>query len=124
MTKIGILHPGKMGISVAVSAQKGGHEVSWASEGRSAATHERAATYGLQDSVTVASLCQTCSIIISICPPHAAEAVADEVLGHGFTGLYLDGNAISPQLAIRIGAKMADAGVAFVDGSIIGGPGL
>lgn len=122
MTKIGILHPGKMGISVAASAQKGGHEVYWASEGRSAATHERAATYGLQDCVTVANLCQTCSIIISICPPHAAESVADEVLGHGFTGLYLDGNAISPQLAIRIGAKMADAGVAFVDGSIIGGP--
>jgi 3-hydroxyisobutyrate dehydrogenase-like beta-hydroxyacid dehydrogenase len=36
--------------------------------------------------------------------------------------LYLDANAISPQRAVRIGDRMAAAGVAFVDGGIIGGP--
>lgn len=33
--KVGILHPGKMGMSLAVSAQHTGHTVYWASEGRS-----------------------------------------------------------------------------------------
>ena len=122
MRKIGLLHPGKMGISVAASAKQSGNEVYWASEGRSAATHERAAKHELQDALTMANLCQTCSIILSICPPHAAERVANQVLAHGFQGLYVEANAISPQLAIRLGKKMTSAGVSFVDGSLIGPP--
>ena len=101
--KIGILHPGQMGISVAASAQNSGHDVYWASEGRSAQTHERAEKFNLHDAHTLAELCETCSIIVSVCPPHAAEEVASQVLGHSFTGLYLDANAISPQRATRIG---------------------
>lgn len=34
----------------------------------------------------------------------------------------MDANAISPQRVTRIGQAMADAGVEFVDGGIIGGP--
>jgi 3-hydroxyisobutyrate dehydrogenase-like beta-hydroxyacid dehydrogenase len=44
------------------------------------------------------------------------------VLSHGFRGLYLDANAISPQKALRIAEKMQAAGVDLVDGGIIGGP--
>lgn len=120
--KIGILHPGEMGISIAASAQNSGYEVYWASEGRSPQTCERAARFDLHDTYTVAKLCETCSFIVSVCPPHAAEEVADQVLSHSFTGLYLDANAISPQRAMRIGRRMAEAGVSFVDGGIIGGP--
>jgi 3-hydroxyisobutyrate dehydrogenase-like beta-hydroxyacid dehydrogenase len=71
---------------------------------------------------SVAKLCDACSVIFSVCPPHAAEDVAKEVIGHGFRGIYLDANAISPQRAIRIDQAMSDAGVDFVDGGIIGGP--
>jgi 3-hydroxyisobutyrate dehydrogenase-like beta-hydroxyacid dehydrogenase len=71
---------------------------------------------------SVAKLCDECSVIFSVCPPHAAEDVAKEVIGHGFRGVYLDANAISPQRAIRIDQAMSDAGVEFVDGGIIGGP--
>jgi 3-hydroxyisobutyrate dehydrogenase-like beta-hydroxyacid dehydrogenase len=60
--------------------------------------------------------------LISVCPPHAAEEVADQVLSYGFRGLYLDANAISPQRAIRIGERMGAAGASFVDGGIVGGP--
>jgi 3-hydroxyisobutyrate dehydrogenase-like beta-hydroxyacid dehydrogenase len=60
--------------------------------------------------------------MVSVCPPHAAEEVARQVLAHSFEGLYLDVNAISPQRAIRIGDAMKKAGVEFVDGGIIGGP--
>lgn len=120
--RIGVLYPGEMGISLAVAAQKGGNDVSWASEGRSVQTRERAAKFGLRDAETLAKLCDTCEIIVSVCPPHAAEDVARQVLAHAFTGLYLDANAISPQRAVHIGEVMAKAGATCIDGGIIGGP--
>jgi len=120
--RIGILHPGEMGISIAASAQQNGHQVYWASKGRSTNTHARAAKFGLRDMHTVENLCAGCSILISLCPPHAAEAVAHHVLASAFTGLYLEANAISPQRAGQMGQAMTEAGIAFVDGGIIGGP--
>lgn len=120
--KLGIVHPGNMGISIAASAQNSGCEVYWASEGRSTQTRERAEKFDLIDARTLGNLCQTCSIIVSICPPHAAEEVAEQVVTRGFSGLYVDANAISPQRTTQIGEKLAAAGVAFVDGGIIGGP--
>lgn len=119
---IGIIHPGAMGISVAASALRSGHRVCYASEGRSDATKTRAAEHNLQDLGTLTELCETCTIIISVCPPHAAEDVARQVISHGFTGLYLDANAVSPQKAERIGIMLSEAGISFVDGGIIGGP--
>jgi 3-hydroxyisobutyrate dehydrogenase-like beta-hydroxyacid dehydrogenase len=119
---LGILHPGTMGISVAASAQNSGCQVYWASEGRSAQTHERAQRFDLHDATTLGNLCHICPVLVSVCPPHAAEDVAQAVLSHGFTGLYLDANAISPRRAERIGGRMMAAGVTFVDGGIVGGP--
>lgn len=119
---IGILHPGAMGTSVAAAAQNSGHTVHWASAGRSAQTQARAQQHRLVDGQTVATLCHTCTILISVCPPHAAEAVAQEVLAHGFTGLYVDANAIAPQRAKHIGQMMTNGSASFVDGGIIGGP--
>ena len=119
---IGILHPGAMGISIAATAQNTGHTVYWASDGRSPQTQQRAEQHQLQDAGTIANLCALCSVIVSICPPDAAEAIANEVLSLGFSGLYLDANAISPQRSIRIGEMAAAAGATFVDGGIIGGP--
>ena len=119
---VGILHPGNMGISLAASAQNSGCQVYWASEGRSAQTQERAARFKLHDAHTLADLCDICSIVVSVCPPHAAEEVAAQVIAAGFRGLYVDANAISPQRAVRIGETMTAAGVAFVDGGIVGGP--
>jgi 3-hydroxyisobutyrate dehydrogenase-like beta-hydroxyacid dehydrogenase len=120
--KVGILHPGQMGISVAASIQNSGHTVYWASEGRSRATHERAEKFGLQDTGTLAALVETCTVIVSVCPPHAAEEIAAQVLSHAFRGLYLDANATSPQRVMRIEQAMQAAGATFVDGGIIGGP--
>lgn len=124
MTKenVGILHPGLMGVSIAASAKNSGHTVYWASEGRSPETHERAESQSFEDAGTLAQLCQTCPIIISVCPPSGAEELAYEVLSHGFTGLYLDANAISPPRTLRIAEAMSTAGATYVDGSIIGGP--
>lgn len=122
MATIGILHPGQMGISVAAAAQNSGHTVLWTSEGRSAETRARAESQALVDAGSLQQLCRACEIILSVCPPHAAEDVAREVAAVGFQGLYADLNAIAPERARRIGALLAAQGITFVDGGIIGGP--
>jgi 3-hydroxyisobutyrate dehydrogenase-like beta-hydroxyacid dehydrogenase len=70
----------------------------------------------------LAALCDQSSVIVSVCPPGAAETVADAVLAQGFDGVYLDANAIAPQTTVRIADRMQAAGITFVDGGIIGGP--
>jgi 3-hydroxyisobutyrate dehydrogenase-like beta-hydroxyacid dehydrogenase len=120
--RVGVLHPGEMGISIAATALRSGREVIWASEGRSDATRDRAAQHGLADVSTIERLASEAAVIVSICPPHAAEQVAKEVASAGFEGLYLEANAISPQRALRITASLEGAGIAMVDGGVIGGP--
>jgi 3-hydroxyisobutyrate dehydrogenase-like beta-hydroxyacid dehydrogenase len=122
MHKIGILHAGEMGVSVAASAINSGHKVYSFSEDRSDKTRRRAAKYDLTETGSLFQLCQTCEVMLSICPPHAAEDVARSVSEAGFKGLYLDANAISPQRAIKIGDLLKAKGIQFVDGGIIGGP--
>ncbi len=122
MAKIGILHPGDMGVSIAASAANSGNEVYWVSENRSGKTRRRAEKHNLIEVGSLNQLCETSEIIFSVCPPHAAEDVANSVIQCGFKGHYLDANAISPQRAKRIGELMSANGVAFIDGGIIGGP--
>jgi len=122
MTTVGVLHPGQMGSAVAGTVINSGNRVYWASEGRSAETHQRAEEWGLEDAGTLQALCDRCEVLLSICPPHAAEDVAGAALAAGFRGLYIDANAIAPQTAQRIGARMGQAGAVFVDGGIMGGP--
>jgi 3-hydroxyisobutyrate dehydrogenase-like beta-hydroxyacid dehydrogenase len=120
--RIGILHPGEMGISIAASAKNSGCEVYWTPEGRSTATRERAARIGLHEARSLVELCEECPIVVSVCPPHAAEDLANQVLGAGFRGLFVDANAIAPQRTIKIGEIATRAGASFVDGGIIGLP--
>ncbi len=121
-TQVGIVHPGAMGISVAATLQNSGCDVRWASAGRSQQSFTRAERHHLIDAGTLPELCACSEVIVSVCPPEAAEATADSVLAAGFRGLYLDANAISPQRSHRIAGKLEEAGIRFVDGGIIGGP--
>jgi hypothetical protein len=59
-------------------------------------------------------------MILSVCPPHAATDVAWAV--HGFRGLYVDANAISPGTAREVAQMITDSGGRYVDGGIIGLP--
>jgi len=122
MSNIGILHPGEMGISIAASSINSGHQVYWLSEDRSDRTRARAEKYNLTEVDSLSQFCQICETILSVCPPHTAEGVARAVIEAGFTGLFLDANAISPQRAIAIGQMLEASGAQFVDGGIIGGP--
>lgn len=122
MTNLGILHPGQMGISVAATAKNSGCTVYWAGEGRSAQSHARGQEHGLIDVGTLADLCRVSEIIISVCPPHAAEEVAASVIAQNFRGLYVDANAISPQRTQNIAKQVMGGGATFVDGGIVGNP--
>ena len=94
----------------------------WASDGRSDESRLRANEQGLVDAGTLEGLCEVCDVLVSVCPPHAAEELASAVIKAGFQGTFLDANAIAPQKSVQIGKKMAAAGIEFVDGGIIGGP--
>src|SRR5579864_8512449 len=120
--RIGILHPGEMGSAVAATVRNSGHEVCWASEGRSHLTRARAESAGLTDAGTLAHLCEACPVIFSVCPPEFAAHLAGQVLYHQFRGTYLDANAISPVNKQQIATRMQARGVRFVDGGIIGLP--
>ncbi len=120
--RIGVVHPGQMGASVGAAAAACGHEVYWASAGRSAASRARAAAAGLADAGSLAELAGRVEVLLSIVPPDAAGAVAAEVAAHRFGGIYVDANAVAPATARRIGAVVTGAGASFVDGGIIGGP--
>jgi 3-hydroxyisobutyrate dehydrogenase-like beta-hydroxyacid dehydrogenase len=117
---IGLLHPGEMGAAVGRCLTSRGHTVLWASEGRSPATAARAAAAGLTDARTIAAVAGQAGVILSVCPPHAAADVAWAV--HGFRGLYVDANAISPGTAREIAQMITDTGGRYVDGGIIGPP--
>jgi 3-hydroxyisobutyrate dehydrogenase-like beta-hydroxyacid dehydrogenase len=121
-TNVGILHPGEMGISVAAAIRGADYPVFWVSEGHSPKTRERARQHHLADAGSLAALCERCAIIVSVCPPHAAEAVADAVIAQHFGGLYLDANATAPHTIVHIAEKLRAAGITCVDGGIIGGP--
>jgi 3-hydroxyisobutyrate dehydrogenase-like beta-hydroxyacid dehydrogenase len=113
---VGVLHPGEMGAAVGAVLRSRGHDVVWASEGRSAETSRRAREAGLEDAGSTVELARRSDVVLSICPPHAALDVADSVAG--FEGLYVDANAISPATAREAAGRVAR----YVDGGIVGGP--
>jgi hypothetical protein len=115
MAIVGVLHPGAMGSAVGAALR--GHEVLWASEGRSPATAARAEGAGMRDVGTVAAVLDRAEVVLSICPPHAALETAE--LAAGFAGVYVDANAVSPDTARAVQAAV---GGRFVDGGIIGPP--
>lgn len=109
------LHPGEMGAALAAACD----DVRiWAGAGRSAATRARADAAGMADVGTLDALVQRADVIVSICPPDQAVAVADAVSTRGYRGVYVDANAVSPDTARSIGERFDR----FVDGGVIGPP--
>lgn len=122
MAIVGLVNPGEMGASVGAAVAGRGHRVLWASIGRSEATRRRAKRGGLIDCGTLSKLVSGAEFIMSVCPPHSAQDVAEAVAGLGFDGVYLDANAIAPNKSRRIEKIVSANGAIYVDGSITGGP--
>ncbi|MFF4983793.1 DUF1932 domain-containing protein [Streptomyces sp. NPDC001046] len=118
---IGILHPGSMGAAVAACAARHSASVLWCEAGRSPASVARAERFGLTAVPTLRALLDRSDIIISLCPPAAAEDLAHDVAEHRFEGVYLEANAINPKRTARI-ARLLDPAASVVDGGVIGSP--
>ncbi|MCX4231775.1 NAD(P)-dependent oxidoreductase [Streptomyces ortus] len=118
---VGILHPGSMGAAVAACAAANATAVLWCENGRSTASAERAAKFGLTPVATLSELLDRSDIVISLCPPAAAEDLARDVSEHRFAGVYVEANAINPERAKRIVALL-EHGTTVVDGGVVGSP--
>jgi len=121
MATVGLLHPGEMGAAVGGCLVSVGHEVLWDPAGRSRATTGRALASELTG-VGFDRVIAKSSAIFSICPPHAALDVARQVADTGYSGLYIDANAISVATAEQVAAIVTAGGATYVDGGIIGPP--
>src|SRR5260221_2557389 len=105
---IGLLHPGEMGVALGRCLIGRGHQVLWAAVGRGRQTAGRALASGLSDVGTAAAVARRADVIVSVCPPHAALHVARSV--PGFSGTYVDANALSPQTACQVAEIVTAAG--------------
>jgi 3-hydroxyisobutyrate dehydrogenase-like beta-hydroxyacid dehydrogenase len=111
-----------MGAAIGACLVRRGLRVVWASSGRGPATRSRALAAGLEDLGSVERALKVAELVLSVCPPHGALALAREVAGHGFEGVFVDANAIAPETARSVGRAVEKAGASFVDGGIIGPP--
>ncbi|MFJ9605461.1 DUF1932 domain-containing protein [Kitasatospora sp. NPDC101176] len=119
---VGILHPGSMGAAVAACAKPKARRVLWCPTDRSAATAARAESHGLEAVAKLDDLLRQADIVLSLCPPAAAEEMARAVAECGFAGIYVEANAISPERMARIVAVLDGPARAVVDGAVVGSP--
>ncbi|MFI8234964.1 DUF1932 domain-containing protein [Streptomyces sp. NPDC085900] len=118
---VGILHPGSMGAAVAACAATNAAAVLWCAAGRSSASAERAMKAGLTSVATLPDLLDRSDIVISLCPPVAAEDLAHDVARAGFAGVYVEANAINPERATRISEELGPEAT-VVDAGVVGSP--
>jgi 3-hydroxyisobutyrate dehydrogenase-like beta-hydroxyacid dehydrogenase len=118
---VGLLHPGSMGAAFGAQLRVRGHTVLWCPEGRSDVTRGRAEDAGLEP-VPLHELVCRCDVLLSLCPPAAAEQTASDVaaVGEGADAVYVEANAVAPSHAQRIAGSLAPMSV--VDAAVVGSP--
>ena len=122
MTTIGIVSPGAMGSALGRAWVAGGARVVATAEGRSERT--RSLAHGIELLPTLAEVATTADVVVSVCPPGAADEVLTAVMGaaSGARPLLADLNAVSPDTVAGLEQRATAAGFTLVDGSISGGP--
>jgi 3-hydroxyisobutyrate dehydrogenase-like beta-hydroxyacid dehydrogenase len=113
-----------MGSALGARLRIGGARVVVALEGRSARSRGFAADAGLDDVGSLAALLREAATVLSVVPPEAAVEVAAAIAREAGDArpLVADLNAISPATAQQVAAKLGEAGLETVDGSISGPP--
>jgi 3-hydroxyisobutyrate dehydrogenase-like beta-hydroxyacid dehydrogenase len=123
---VGIVTAGEMGSGVGTVLHDRGVRVLTCLEGRSAATHARAKNAGMLEVPDLATLVRESEIVLSIVPPAAAPAVANDlatvIRASNADVLVADCNAIAPGTVRGIAEVLASAGARFADAGIIGPP--
>jgi putative dehydrogenase len=123
--KIGIMSIGEMGYHWAKLLKARGAEVLTYDRDRSPVTQKRAENAGVKSTGSLAELCSSTDIIVSIVVPSAATKIAAEIAQAAVKTnrknlIYFDANAISPMTAEAINSILTENSVNFVDGCIIG----
>ncbi|MFF6808129.1 DUF1932 domain-containing protein [Streptomyces sp. NPDC012616] len=119
---IGLLHPGSMGSAFGAQLRARGHLVLWCPDGRSDTTRCRAEHAGLE-AEALAELVSRSDVLLSLCPPAAAEETAAQVAELGMAGadtIYVEANAVSPTRVQRIADCLAPMPV--IDAAVVGSP--
>jgi 3-hydroxyisobutyrate dehydrogenase-like beta-hydroxyacid dehydrogenase len=124
MTTFAIIAAGGMGSALAERLTSRGARVVTLLDGRSEASRSRALAAGMTDAGE-AGLAQA-ELILSVVPPDQAlplaRRLAPVLANAARIPVYVDCNAISPQLLKEVEAAVAATGAPFVDGGIIGLP--
>jgi 3-hydroxyisobutyrate dehydrogenase-like beta-hydroxyacid dehydrogenase len=123
---IGVMSPGEMGHAVGRVLRAAGLRVLTRLDGRSERTATRSASAGIIAVGDDRALVREADLILSILPPADALALAGRIAAAvartGADLLYVDCNAIAPATTCTIDTVLADVGIRYVDGGIIGGP--
>lgn len=124
--QVAVIAMGEMGAGVARRLTGHGARVLTSLRGRSEASAARARDAGVEDAADDQALVTGASFVLSIVPPARAQALAERLLPilriDNPEAVYVDCNAVAPATVEAIARPFAEAGVAFVDAGIIGGP--
>ncbi|MEU0896992.1 NAD(P)-dependent oxidoreductase [Streptomyces massasporeus] len=119
---VGLLHPGSMGSAFGAQLRACGHIVLWCPDGRSDTTRRRAERAGLE-AEPLPELVSRSDVLLSLCPPAAAEETAAQVAELGMAGagtIYVEANAVSPSRVQRIADRLAP--MPIIDAAVVGSP--
>lgn len=123
---VAVIAMGEMGSGVAARLVERGAKVRTSLTGRSASSAERARAAGVEAVADDEALMAGADLVLSIVPPARAGELAGRLLPSIRTAnpgiVYVDCNAIAPQTVTAIAKPFAEAGLAFVDAGIVGGP--
>ena len=123
---LAVVAMGEMGSGVAARLVQRGAKVLTSLQGRSASSADRARAAGVEVVSDDEALIAGADFVLSIVPPARAGELADRLLPAIRAAnprlVYVDCNAVAPQTVKAIAGPFAQAGLAFVDAGIIGGP--
>jgi 3-hydroxyisobutyrate dehydrogenase-like beta-hydroxyacid dehydrogenase len=125
---IAIMSVGEMGIGIAALLSKFRFPLVTNLDGRSEKTKARSEKVGMR-SLPIVELIQETRVFLSIVPPAEALQLAQQIAEASKAAantkrniVYLDLNAISPDLSRQIGQVIRAADMTYIDGAIIGFP--
>ena len=96
--KVGIISTGSMGSTLGKLCQDNGHEIYWASNGRSERSRNNAEKLGFTDVVTHDKLAEICQVVFCVVSGEGnALAIAEQFGRNGYRGIYVDANGFSTQ---------------------------
>ena len=96
--KVGIISTGSMGSTLGKLCQDNGHEIYWASDGRSERSRNNAEKLGFTDVVTHDKLAEICQVVFCVVSGEGnALAIAEQFGRNGYRGIYVDANGFSTQ---------------------------